>query len=456
MKINKYTAVLAALGVISLAGVAQATNYEVYLTGSTAARQQVFNALTTAGQVFTAAGVVQIPAGETGSDNQFVVRGVIGSDTIDFNCSFSGSEAGIASVANTDLTQPLPNDPHGSGPYELPGLKANLTFYTPSVTAQGALPTYAAATFSALPNGVGNNEGVNVTFPDLAMADTSPAVSRTSASLVHDYGFFAVVPFTFMKGYQATPDQAWTDLTNITLQEGNIVLANGDIEDASVITGIPADQSDGVAFIGRNFGSGTRVNLENNALQTPILAKVDQWTYDGNGSGNLNLLYPAGTPGTLTWPGNAASGQQLVDIGDDGYDSGKYVGYSLDVDGTGCGSVLLGYLGMSDAKNAAGAGLPAGGHAATYIKYNGVYESDTAVEQGSYAYWGYEHVVGSATASSAGATEAGNALIAGLPAAVASLGSVAGDVTTAPQSALIPLGKMFVSRGGKDTGFPKH
>src|SRR5215472_10065377 len=106
MKINKQlTAVLAALGVVSLASAVQAANYIVYLTGSTAARQQVFNAMTTAGQVFAGGSTLVVPAAETGSDNQFVVRGVIGSDTIDFDCSFTGSEAGIAAVANSDLTQ---------------------------------------------------------------------------------------------------------------------------------------------------------------------------------------------------------------------------------------------------------------------------------------------------------------------------------------------------------------
>ena len=45
MKVNKFTAALAALGIISLAGVAQATNPVVYLTGSTAARALVFSAL---------------------------------------------------------------------------------------------------------------------------------------------------------------------------------------------------------------------------------------------------------------------------------------------------------------------------------------------------------------------------------------------------------------------------
>ena len=54
MKTNKFTLALAAMGLISLASAAQAQTI-IYLTGSTAARQYVYNALTTPGQVFTAA-----------------------------------------------------------------------------------------------------------------------------------------------------------------------------------------------------------------------------------------------------------------------------------------------------------------------------------------------------------------------------------------------------------------
>jgi len=449
------------MGIISLASVQAANVTVVYLTGSTAARQQVFNALTTAGQVFTSAGTAVIPASETGSDNQFVVRGTLSNgDTVDVDCSFTGSEAGISATAGQPLTlnqneQSLPLDPNGSGPYPLPGIGSSLTFYTPTA---GATPTYSGAK-NTLPNGVGNNNGVNVTTPDLTMADTSQAVSRTpnsGSTKLHDYGIVGVVTFTLMKGYQKTPDSTWNNLGNLTTAQANVIIANGDSINASFATGVAADNVDGVAFIGRNFGSGTRVNFCNNCAGISYLASIDQWAFSGIvGSTALTALYPSATPGTLTFNGNTAAGQPLVDIGNDGFDSGSGVAKMLNVDGTGNGSVLLGYLGISDAKNAAGASIPAGGGAATYVKFNGFYESDTAVEQGTYTYWGYEHLLGTPTSSSADASQLATQLDSGIISAVAGLGSASGDVSTNPaQSPIIPVAKMVVTRSGNDSGFP--
>lgn len=454
MKMNKLTAAVAALGI--MAGVAQAANITViYLTGSTAARGNIFTAMTTPGQIFPAGGSVVFPSGGNGSSSQIVYRGTLtNGDVVDIDCTWTGSEAGIAAVAGQGLTQSLPNDPNGSGPYALPGTGSGLTFFTPTA---GATPTYSGAQ-STLPNGVGNNNGVNVSVPDISMADTSQAVSRTPKATFpeHDYGIVGVVTFTLMKGYEKTPDATWNNLQNISTPQANVIALNGDLINASFATGVASDNTEGVAFIGRNFGSGTRVNFCDNCAQISVLAKVDQWAFSGTaGSTALTALYPAATPGTLTFNGNCASGQPLVDIGDDGFDSGGYVGNMLNVDGTGNGSVLIGYLGIGDAKNAAGAKIPTGGGAATYIKFNGYYESDTAVEQGSFSYWGYEHVLGTTTASSADAAAFAAGLVGGINVQVQSLGSATGDVSTNPsQSSIIPLSKMVVTRSGNDVGFP--
>jgi hypothetical protein len=444
MKINKYTAVLAALGLVSLASVAQAANPVIYLTGSTAARGNIFSAMT-AGQILT--GPVTVTPAGAGSGSSLIVFTGKAPDgtTVDVDCSWSGSEAGIASVAGQTLTQKLPFDPNGTPgvtAWPLPGVGAGLKFLDPNsnYTTQNPLSAITGAP----------------SVPDLTMADTSQAVSRTPSSVypTHDYGIVGVVTFTPMKGYEATPDAAWNDINNITTAEANQIIVNGYYRNASTVSGVPADSSDGVAIIGRNFGSGTRANAMNNFVSQPILTVIDQWMWSGSSSATTAaLLYPSSNPGTLTFAGNYAAGQTLVEIGDDGFDSGGGVASAMNVDGSGSGVVLIGYLGINDAK---GAHSPSSGGPGSYIAFNGVYESDNAVEQGSFTYWGYEHVLGTTTARTPDVASFASGLVSGITTAIGTLGGATGDVTTNPaQSGIIPLSKMVVSRNGKDFGFPK-
>ena len=75
MKTNKFTLALAAMGLISLASAAQAQTI-IYLTGSTAARQFVYNALITPGEVFTAAPThIYDPSAGGGSDTLWAIEG---------------------------------------------------------------------------------------------------------------------------------------------------------------------------------------------------------------------------------------------------------------------------------------------------------------------------------------------------------------------------------------------
>lgn len=420
MKINKFTTALVAMGVISLAGAAQAANPVVYLTGSTAARAIIYGACTTSGQVFDAGSTV-VSANNSSGASQIVYEGKINTFTVDIDCSFTGSEAGIAAVAGQPLTQNV-----NSGTFSLPGVP-------PSFLTQAS--TWATA--ATLPSG---------TFPDLTMADTSQAVSLTSKSLfpLNDYGIVGIVPFTLMKGYEATPDSGWNGVVDITTGELNQNLA-GPIN-ANFYTGNAVDATNSVIIIGRNKGSGTRVNALLN-FQYPVTQPVDQWAYDA--------IYPSSAPGVLTFGGSYAAGQGIVEVGNDGYDSGGSVATGLNVDGTHSGNVLVGYLGISDAASAH-APTASGAGPATYLPYNGVYESDSAVENGSYSYWGQEHLIGQATQTAEGST-VGAKLKAGINSQLISAGdgTKTGAVgpTYSAQSILIPIGDMQASRTS-DSGFP--
>jgi hypothetical protein len=439
MKINKFTSALVALGIISLAGAAQAANPVIYLTGSTAARTTIGNAMLATGQIFdsgTAGTIVSPSPNNSASGSLVVFEGKIDGTTVDIDCSWTGSEAGIAAVAGQPLTQSV-----NGGTYSLPGVP-------PSFLTQASGWT----TTSTLPIAGG------VSTPDLSMADTSQAVSQTAESAypLTDYGIVGIVTFTFMKGYEKTPDQAWTDLVNVTTGEANENLTAGDNYNADNYTGVAADAADGVAICGRNKGSGTRANALLN-LQYGINTPVDQFAFDAD--------YPTATPGVLTFGDTAtggpdfAAGQGLVEVYNDGFDSGGSVGEVMQVDGTGCGSVLIGYLGISDAKNANTAGhyVAGEGGAATYLTYNGVYESDAGVINGDYSYWGQEHLLGSigqSPTSQAGVVA--SAIVKGIAANLTATGAgtVTGNVSNnSSQSAIIPVSAMLVHRTS-DSGFP--
>ena len=115
MKTNKFTLALAAMGLISLASAAQAQTI-IYLTGSTAARQYVYNALHHArsgvhrrtNDTISRSGN---PAVTTYSPLKAMFPALAIRSTI---APSTGSEAGVAAVAGQPLTQTLPNDPNGT------------------------------------------------------------------------------------------------------------------------------------------------------------------------------------------------------------------------------------------------------------------------------------------------------------------------------------------------------
>ncbi len=133
MKINKFTTALIAAGIVSAASAVHAANPVIYITGSTAARAFFFNAATTAGQIFQAGhpgtpSVVSPASTANTGANQVVFEGFINGTLVDIDATWTGSEAGIASVAGQPLQQSLNNSQLGlaSRSYPLPGRAADV------------------------------------------------------------------------------------------------------------------------------------------------------------------------------------------------------------------------------------------------------------------------------------------------------------------------------------------
>ena len=134
----------------------------------------------------------------------------------------------------------------------------------------------------------------------------------------------------------------------------------------------------------------------------------------------------------------------------------------LNCDGSGKGIVYVGYLGLGDAKHAqlddntgaGGIGAAANSGVATYLSYNGVYESDSAVETGNYTWWGQEHLNGS-PGQVAPATQIADGIVSGLNAQTSTIVNPGGNITTAFQNALLPVPSMQVFRT-LDYGTPQQ
>ena len=162
---SKITLALIALGVVSIAS----ADNVVYLTGSTAFRSTVYTALHTPGNVFDGAVTQATRGGSLGGANYMLFHGNISGTPTYINCAWSGSEAGIASAAGVSIQ----NTDRNGNPIPLAGspetwLKADGSVAMTDTTTS---PTTAELETSSHQS-------------DLAMADTSQAVSLTQYKVI--------------------------------------------------------------------------------------------------------------------------------------------------------------------------------------------------------------------------------------------------------------------------------
>jgi hypothetical protein len=350
-KLALATATLIAAGFVSQASAANA----IYFTGSTAFRGNAFNVLSTStagGGVWDATPDIATRGNATPSKGgDMLFHGNISGVETFISCHWSGSEAGLASVANTTV----PNPPFGN----IPGAPATF-LKTDGTVAYTEVST--AATGSEL-------EG-STRQGDLALADTSSAVSLTSTYPFASFGTVGIVPFTWVKNTNSAPDPSWSALSNITHAQARVLLTFP--QPTAFFTGNPA-HTNYVYPVGRNKGSGTRVNTLAD-MGYGITVPVVQFSIGG-----------------LPFSG----GLTLNEVDNNGYESGGDVAKALGVDGScgqtdpnfgGTGWLAVGYLGLGDA-----GAFPV---APYWLTLNGVAESDGAVEEGQYSFWGNEHLYG--------------------------------------------------------------
>ena len=181
-------------------------------------------------------------------------------------------------------------------------------------------------------------------------------------------------------------------ISNVSTQLGNALWTNGNLP-LSLFTGNSTDSTKTVYATGRYNGSGTRGTG---------LAELGYGVFNTVHQYYLTMSGAAGTISALTtWPAtptaNPTGGTNDATAGNGGYTSGSGVRDAIDgtlassvnVDGstvTGSNIAVVAWLGVTDAATSLTNG-------AIELKYNGVTYSQTAVQQGQYTLWGYEHAL---------------------------------------------------------------
>lgn len=415
MKTSK--TLLAALLALAAVGTASAQQ-KIYVTGSTAFRSATVGAITSVVGVAPSA-FDGGTSGVTSASNANAVTwtgGNIGGAPVTIKASFSGSAAGIQTVAGNLNVRFLPDgantaatDPRNtSNPAEIaiPDVALSDVF-------QGSTPfnrTFLGVNYNALtdtPVGV-------VTFKWVASNGfTGNNITDTQAQQLFSAGFAPLALFT------------------------GAAAGNGSVRSG--------DQLKVVYATGRDPDSGTRLT---GFADTGIgaLATVKQYRATVSGTQVTALqLYPITT----------INGVSTGSAGNSGESSGSTLrsftnktlaatAYQTE-DAAATAGYLLTYLGVSDANTVLPGGSGAGAAPAVELSFNGVQFSTNAVQQGNYAFWGFEHVDYRSTQTGIQKTFGDN------------LANQLLSLSTATLSPNISLSDMAVSRGGDGTPiFPNY
>jgi hypothetical protein len=441
--VTQISAALLALGIVSQAG----ADPVVYITGSTAFRATAMasilnNSGPAAGGVFDSGSVTYVTYGNSvaTSCNYAAVHGTVGGTAMYLDVAWSGSEAGIASACNTSLQN---QDRNGNS---IPLAGSPETWLNVSnVTLNGS------AISTNPPSGVMESSSHGA---DLAQSDTSQAVSWTpfvanTSTALKDFGVEGIVTFTITRndqtgnsgsGIPTGASNEWVDCGNITLPQMNTLLNLGALP-AGFISGNTNDNDFTVYCVGRNLGSGTRMNM------------LGDSTY---GAHRALQQYSIGYGIEETPHQNALI---LTNEGNGGYESGGDTAKALgiitptgscqqaDPFNGGVGWFAIGYLSPSDALNFSGnfGGEPTN----CWVTVDGVLSSNGAIENGQWWYWGHEHLLGKYQISGNPLTM-GNAVFNGIvnQLAVQGLGASPGGHDNAIQNSLMNVHK------NSDTAFP--
>jgi hypothetical protein len=178
--------------------------------------------------------------------------------------------------------------------------------------------------------------------------------------------------------------------TNMTPQLAQYLYTNVGVAPLSLWTGNSVDAAKVVYAGGRDPDSGTRATTYAES-GIGIFTGVQQWQPINISSGVIGdiQLYPPETVNGISLPqgqGGESSGSSLRAFLTNTLSAtaaGEYNGATT--------AYLMAYLGVSDSNGVISGQVAPNGNAVG-LTWNGVAFSQTAVEQGQYTFWGYEHL----------------------------------------------------------------
>lgn len=349
---------------LALLGVAQAQT-EMRMCGANAFRSYTHTAIQNIYDAGTCTFAYLDNSSGTGTISNTIVaifKGNIGGVSTTIKTHWNGAEGGIQDVAGA------PN--------------FTVTYFDDSTVT---LP----APGNKLPS---NTVLTDSSVPDVAMANEFQASSRFHGTVnnityvqLNKQKKTAGLPAGQIVGidqneFVASPSTP-AGLTNITAQNARDLFANGKMA-LSLFTGAVADETFTVYAAGRDIDSGVRIiafaETGLGALSVvkqyePLKGGVRATTAGGALDAPPYVLEPAATIDGISEP-----------IGDGGYSSGGDLANGIS-NTTSSSTSFVTYLALSDATTA----VTNGSHA---LSYNGTPYSITAVQEGRYSFWGYEHL----------------------------------------------------------------
>ena len=325
----------------------------VRITGSTAFRSATHTAIT---NIFAAGFTFGYTGASASGASQQIYTGTVSGNSVIIKTSWSGAVGGVQTVARNINVNFLPNS-------------------TPQSTGGTS----------------GATVGAESALPDVCMTDNyqSSTIFPTPALVDQVVG---VVLFKWVASIGAP-----AGLANINPQQAQALFGNGDLA-LALFTGLSSDRTtlippnNDVARVfatGRDPDSGTRLTT---FAESGVGVNSQVVQYEPTISGSA-------VTGHAPWHPITVNGIP-VPLGNGGYSSGGTLATTMTKTTlAGIGGYYVSYLSTSDAATAIAGG-------AKELTYNGIPFSLTAVQEGQYTFWGYEHLMYRSTYTGVGKTVA--------------------------------------------------
>jgi hypothetical protein len=346
---------IAALGLVAFGFVQAASAETIYITGSTAFRSSAHKAIM---HLLGSADGTTLPAGSSygyennkglNSANAAIFKGFFNSNPVIIKVSWSGSAAGVQTVASS------------AGHFTV-GFLPDDSATSPTGT-QGLLD----------PRKASDGNPREAVVPQMAFTDVYQSSTpfrgtfngESYDSLVDNA--VGVIPFQWVKSKGAA-----AGITNMTPLLAQATWIGTGTCPLALYTGNSADRSTLVYATGRDADSGTRIATfaESGIGNT---TSVQQWD-TALESGGTPALYAQQTVNGIVFP-----------EGEGGEASGGTLGGTSKMGKTGLTKSYVSYMGTGDAAALAGNG-------GAVLTYNGLSYSLAAVQEGQYTFWSYEHL----------------------------------------------------------------